>query len=129
MKFVFITVSAPAIRCIMKAADEIALAENGILELRLYYAVTEYSKAKTQRLIDDIADSDMVFVDLMGSPPDVIKAVYCGLEKCKGNVIPYGNSAREYLRLGKFTADSMKSEVGKKPDMAAMKKCRTWQRL
>lgn len=122
MKFVFITVSAPAIRCLMKAADEIALAENGILDLRLYYAVTEYSKAKTQRLIDDIADSDMVFVDLMGSPPDVIKAVYCGLEKCKGNVIPYGNSAREYLRLGKFTADSMKSEVGKKPDMAAMKK-------
>lgn len=122
MKFVFITVSAPAIKCLMKAADEISLTENGILDLRLYYAVTEYSKEKTQRLIDDIADSDMVFVDLMGSPADVIKAVYRGLEKCKGNVIPYGNSAREYLRLGKFTADSMKPEGGKKPDMAAMKK-------
>ena len=76
MKFVFITVSAPAIRCLMKAADEIALAENGILDLRLYYGVTECSKAKKQRLIDDIADSDMEFVDLMGSHADVIKAVY-----------------------------------------------------
>ncbi len=122
MKFTFITVSAPSVKCLMKAVKEISRIEPNILDLRLYYAVSEYSREKTEKLIDDIKTSDMVFVDLMGSPVDIVKAVYKGLEECKGNVIPYGNSAREYLRLGSFSAASMRSSGGKKPDMAAMKK-------
>ena len=123
MKFTFITVSAPAVQCLIKASDLIEGNVPGALDLKLYYAVTEYNAKKTDHLIDDIASSDMVFVDLMGSPVDVVKAVYIGLEKCSGNIIPYGNSARQYMRLGKFTAESMKSNGDeKKPDMAAMKK-------
>ena len=122
MKFTFITVSAPSLKCLMKAAGEISRAEPGILDLRLYYAVTEYSREKTERLIADVSSSDMVFVDLMGSPVEIIKAVNEGLARCKGNVIPYGNSARQYLRLGGFSAEAMRSSGGKKPDMAAMKK-------
>ena len=122
MKFTFITVSAPALKSLMKAAKEIMSLEEGLLELRLYYAVTEYGKEKTDRLISDIKTSDMVFVDLMGSPVDIVKAVYEGLRECHGNVIPYGNSAREYLKLGSFSAAGMMSGGGKKPDMAAMKK-------
>ena len=122
MKFTFITVSAPALKSLMKAAKEIMSLEEGLLELRLYYAVTEYGKEKTDRLISDIKTSDMVFVDLMGSPVETVKAVYEGLRECHGNVIPYGNSAREYLKLGSFSAAGMMSGGGKKPDMAAMKK-------
>ena len=122
MKFTFITVSAPALKSLMKAAKEIMSLEEGLLELRLYYAVTEYGKEKTDRLISDIKTSDLVFVDLMGSPVDTVKAVYEGLRECHGNVIPYGNSAREYLKLGSFSAAGMMSGSGKKPDMAAMKK-------
>ena len=122
MKFTFITVSAPALKSLMKAAKKIMSLEEGLLELRLYYAVTEYGKEKTDRLISDIKTSDMVFVDLMGSPVDTVKAVYEGLRECHGNVIPYGNSAREYLKLGSFSAAGMMSGGGKKPDMAAMKK-------
>lgn len=122
MKFTFITVSAPALKSLMKAAKEIMSLEEGLLELRLYYAVTEYGKEKTDRLISDIKTSDMVFVDLMGSPVETVKAVYEGLRECNGNVIPYGNSAREYLKLGSFSAAGMMSGDGKKPDMAAMKK-------
>ncbi len=122
MKFTFITVSAPALKSLMKAAKEIISLEEGLLELRLYYAVTEYGKEKTDRLISDIKTSDMVFVDLMGSPVETVKAVYEGLRECNGNVIPYGNSAREYLKLGSFSAAGMMSGGGKKPDMAAMKK-------
>lgn len=122
MKFTFITVSAPSICCLIKAAGEINKLSSGSLDLRLYYAVTNYSREKTERLISDIETADMVFVDLMGSPVETVKAVYRGLEKCGGNVIPYGNSAREYLRLGDFSAESMKSSGGKKTDMAAMKK-------
>ena len=121
MKFTFITVSAPALKSLMKAAKEIMSLEEGLLELRLYYAVTEYGKEKTDRLISDIKTSDMVFVDLMGSPVETVKAVYEGLRECNGNVIPYGNSAREYLKLGSFSAAGMMSGGGK-PDMAAMKK-------
>lgn len=122
MKFTFITVSAPALKSLMKAAKEIMSLEEGLLELRLYYAVTEYGKEKTDRLISDIKTSDMVFVDLMGSPVETVKAVYEGLRECNGNVIPYGNSAREYLKLGNFSAAGMMSGGGKKPDMTAMKK-------
>ena len=68
MKFTFITVSAPALKSLMKAAKEIMSLEEGLLELHLYYAVREYGKEKTDRLISDIKTSDMVFVDLMGSP-------------------------------------------------------------
>ena len=122
MKFTFITVSAPSVKCLMKAAKEIAKLEPDLLDLHIYYAVTEYSKEKTARLISDIKTSDMVFVDLMGSPAETIKAVYEGLKGCKGDVIPYGNSAREYMKLGSFSAASMKAAGEKKPDMAAMKK-------
>ena len=122
MKFTFITVSAPSVKCLMKAAKEIAKLEPDLLDLHIYYAVTEYSKEKTARLISDIKTSDMVFVDLMGSPAETIKAVYEGFNDCKGDVIPYGNSAREYMKLGSFSAASMKASGGKKPDMAAMKK-------
>lgn len=122
MKFTFITVSAPSVKCLMKAANEIEQAEAGLLDLRLYFAVSEYSKEKTARLISDIKTSDMVFVDLMGSPAEIIKSVYEGLAGCHGNVIPYGNSAREYLKLGDFSVSAMKASGGKKPDMAAMKK-------
>ena len=88
-----------------------------------YYAVSEYSVSKNEKLMRDIAESDFVFVDLMGSPVSTIGAVNNGLEKCSGNIVPYGNSAREYLRLGAFSASSMKSEnPDKKIDMAAMKK-------
>lgn len=99
----------------MKAAKEIMSLEEGLLELRLYYAVTEYGKEKTDRLISDIKTSDMVFVDLMGSPVETVKAVYEGLRECNGNVIPYGNSAREYLKLGSFSAAGMMSGGGKSP--------------
>ena len=122
MKFTFITVSSPSVKCLIKAAGEIARTEPDILDLKLYYAVTDYSKEKRARLIADISSSDMVFVDLMGSPVETIKAVNEGLEKCSGNIVPYGNSAREYLRLGSFSAEGMRSSGDKKPDMAAIKK-------
>ena len=122
MKFTFITVSAPSVKCLMKAAREVRKLEPKLLDLRLYYVVTDYGKEKTARLISDIKTSDMVFVDLMGSPVETIKAVYEGLKDCRGDVIPYGNSAREYMKLGSFSTASMKASGGKKPDMAAMKK-------
>ncbi len=123
MKMTFISVSSPAIQCMIRAEEAVNTLVPDALELKIYYAVSEYAAKKNKRLTDDIAESDFVFVDLMGSPVSTIKAVCDGLEKCSGNIVPYGNSARQYLRLGAFTAASMQSKnPDKKPDMAAMKK-------
>ncbi len=125
MKLTFISVSSPAIACLIRAEKAVNDLSWGVLELRIYNALSEYSEQKLGLMSEDIAGSDFVFVDLMGAGPEVIKAVLGGLEKCPGNIVPYGNAGREYLRLGDFTADSMKSGGGAvKPDMNAMRKMR-----
>nr|WP_152802242.1 cobaltochelatase subunit CobN [Alkalibaculum sporogenes] len=80
------------------------------------------SEQQIKKMTKDIMDSQMVFVDLMGSTPTIIKAIYKALEGCTGNIIPYGNSAREYLRLGKFTADKSAERTDSKMNMDTMKK-------
>lgn len=122
MKVVFITVSSPAIKALIQSEKLVNNDYENTLDLKLYYATTEFSNKKLEKMVCDIKTSDLVFVDLMGSPPSIIKSVYEGLENCKGNIIPYGSSAREYLRLGKFSASEMKSENKKPPSMEAMKK-------
>ena len=105
MKFTFITVSAPSVKCLIKAAEEISHTEPDILDLRLYYAVKEYGSEKTRRLISDIKTSDMVFVDLMGSPVELFgsrnesfgrqKARYGGNEE---NAVHGGSNGQNHAR-------------------------------
>lgn len=124
MKFTFVTVCAPAVQHLARVQRELDGQYPGQAELKLYYAVEEFGPAQTARLEEDIARADCVLVDLMGSPPTVIQTVERGLARCAGHILPYGASARSYLRLGKFTADSMKSRNPGKaaPAMESMKK-------
>ena len=125
MKITFITVSSPAIKNLVEVGKEICQNYPNILDLCLYYGKKEMDDNKSKEMIEDIKNSQLVFIDLMGSPSSVIKNVYIGLEECNGNVIPFGNSAREYMRLGKFTMDSMKSSNNnKKMNMATIEKMR-----
>jgi cobaltochelatase CobN len=113
MKLTFVTVSAPAI-------DQMV---PGALTLNIYYVASELSLKKSDAMEADVAGSDAVFLDLMGAPPTVVEAVNRGCERSRGNIIPYGASSREYLRLGQFSAASMKkSGDGKAPSMDMMKK-------
>lgn len=121
MKITFITVSAPGIKNLVEAGKDIAKSYPETLDLSIYYGKEELKDEKAKRMIQDIKGSDIVFVDLMGSPSSVIKNVYVGLEECSGNIIPYGSSAREYMRLGSFTMEGMKSQKGKM-DMAAVER-------
>ncbi|MBU5428260.1 cobaltochelatase subunit CobN [Tissierella pigra] len=123
MKITFITVSAPGIKNLVEAGKDINQSYSKILDLNIYYGKEEMSDEKRQQMIEDIKESNIVFVDLMGSPSAIVKDVYIGLEQCNGNIIPYGSSAREYMRLGSFTMESMKSS-NKKMDMAAIEKMR-----
>lgn len=123
MKITFVTVSAPAVKHLIASSEYINKNYGDCLDLSIYYSSIEVDEMKSQKLSDDIKNSDMVFIDLMGSPPSVVDAVYRGLNECSGDVIPYGSSAREYMRLGKFTQESMgSSESMKKPNMEAMAK-------
>lgn len=124
MKFTFVTVCAPAVQYLAQAERDVTRQFPGQVEMKIYYAVTELSSAKMAALEEDVASADCVLVDLMGSPPTVIQAVERGLERCAGQILPYGASSRSYLRLGRFTAESMKSRNPGKgaPAMEAMKK-------
>ena len=118
MKVTVVTVSAPAVQQLIRAAQRLGPKA----ELRLYYAVEEFPAVKQARMEEDIASADCVLVDLMGSPPTVIQAVERGLARCSGQILPYGASCREYLLLGGFSAASMKRRAGEAPSMEAMKR-------
>ncbi|KTE89367.1 magnesium chelatase subunit H [Desulfitobacterium hafniense] len=126
MKLTFVTVSPPAVKNLIAIGKEIEAQYPRALELKLYYGASEPAEEKLAEMTETISQSDLVFIDLMGSSPAVSKAVSAGLEKCRGHIVPYGNSPREHMRLGKFTMEAMKSGgEDKKPDRAAMAKMRT----
>lgn len=120
MKFVFITVCAPAVHHLRQLDDELRRTGSS---LSLFYAAEEFSPEKSAHMVEEIAGADCVLVDLMGAPPTVIQTVEEGLPRCRGQILPYGASARTYLRLGKFTAEGMqRKSSGSAPSMEAMKK-------
>ena len=60
-------------------------------------------------MIEDIKESNIVFVDLMGSPSAIVKDVYIGLEQCNGNIIHMEVLQGNICVLEAFTMESMKS--------------------
>lgn len=119
MNITFITVSAPAVKSLIECSNQINREYGNILNLKIYYALRDMENTKLNEMVESIAQSDLTFVDLMGSPEKIIESVYKGLEFTKGNVIPYGSSCREYLKLGEFQAGTSKD---KSMTMADMKK-------
>jgi len=125
MKITIVTVSTASMNTIAKVNKEFREKHKDLMQLELFYAAGELSDDKREKMKASIENSDAVLVDLMGSPDIIVKDVYLGLEKSKGQIIPFGNSARNYLRLGELSADSMGKGIGsgkKKPNMKAMKK-------
>ena len=121
MKIVFATVSPPAIRSILAVEREIAAQCDVPPELSLYYTISDMTAEKRLELTERIAEADLTFTDMMGSPPRICQAVEDGLRRTKGNIVPYGGFARQYMKLGEFHADPAASE-GRKPDMTKMKR-------
>ena len=112
MKITFVTVSPTAIDSLKKGAGEINAEYGNVLTLKTYYAVADFPKKDLEEMAEDIISGGLVFVDLMGSPPRIIGAVYGALEKCRGNIVPFGSSAREFLRLGSFEPGANRRPAG-----------------
>jgi cobaltochelatase CobN len=110
MKIVFVTVSSTAIRDLLVAGRTIQERYPGVLDLRLLYSGRQVAGPRLDEMRDTIAEADAVLVDLMGSPSEVVAAVDAGLERCRGQIIPFGQTGRSHMRLGALTADSMKME-------------------
>lgn len=125
MKITFVTVSTVALKELVKVGREIDRQYPHALELNLYNANGKLHKEKLKQLVEDIKQSDLVFVDLMGSEPNTITHVYLGLEDCTGNVIPFGSHAREFLKLGAFSSEKMESKDNdRKMDMKSIERMR-----
>lgn len=122
MKLVFITVSSTALKHLIKAKEQVEKNYPGSVEMALYYPKGKVKVDTEKRMVSDIEVADFIFLDLMGTAPQISTLISQGLEHSSGQIVPYGNSLREHLKLGKFTAAGMKSEGSKKPSMESMKK-------
>lgn len=127
MKITIITVSTSTLNMLVKVSRELDREYPGILDLRLIYAGREMSANRRNKMQGQILDSDCVLIDLMGTPEAIVKDVFAALKKTQADIIPFGGSGRDYLRMGELSAESMKGGIGrsiekKKPSMEAMKK-------
>ena len=124
MKLTVVTVSTSSMNTMIKVYKDFRQKYQDMLFLDVFYAAREMSSLRLEKMKKSIVSSDIVFVDLMGTPEGIVKEVYAALKETSGNVVPYGRSAREYMKLGELSADSMKMGSGekKKPDMKAMQK-------
>ena len=121
MKLTFVTVSVTAVKRLIEAEGALRGEYPGALELAVYYAVDELNTEKRERMIRDLATADLAFVDLMGAAPSVRRAVDEGLSYCLGHIVPYGSGAKEALRLGSFTAETLdRMSAGKKSRMKSV---------
>ena len=129
MKFTVVTVSTASIQSLIRVYKQLNKQHPGVLSLDVFYAARNMPQEKRSAMQRSIISSDAVLIDLMGSPEGVVKDVNEALEKARGNIIPYGRSGREYMRLGDISAKTMNMGNGmgvglgeKKPSMKAMKK-------
>ena len=108
-----------------KAIRELNQNASEQIQLDIFYSVAEYSKEKQRRVEEKILAADATFLDMMGAPPANVETVNRACARAAGQIIPYGASPREHLRLGAFTAGAM-GGMGKKegngPSPETMKK-------
>ncbi len=120
MNICFISVSPSALKTLNLVEAELCdlqLAFN----LKLFNAIDEMMPAQLNEMIETIKTYDLVFVDLMGAPPQIQEAVNSASATASGHIVAYGASSKQHMRLGKFSMQNM-SKNGKKPNLAAIKK-------
>ncbi|QZY55861.1 cobaltochelatase subunit CobN [Crassaminicella profunda] len=122
MNLCIITVSTTVLTTIPVVLEKINSQMNQPLDLNLHYAASNFSNDEYLRIKEDICTSDAIIVDLMGSPKKIVEIVYESLETYKGQVIPIGESARDFMKLGSFKANDKMMQSTKKPDMKKIRK-------
>ncbi len=120
MNICFITVSPSALKALNFIEEELRGKLLNI-NLKLINAIDEMPDDELKQMVKFIETYDLVFVDLMGAPPQVQFAVSSASTRAKGHIVSYGASSKAYMRLGKFSMQKM-SKKPKTPSMAMIKK-------
>ena len=112
MKLTFVTVSSPAIKQLINAGKQLNERYPLIMDLKIYHAGSRFDQSKLMELEERLKNSDFIFIDLMGAVEEVTATVIKTMDKIDNNpeILPFGGAAREYMKLGRFTSDSMKND-------------------
>lgn len=122
MYLVFATVSLPAMEALQTIRKDFKKDYPDVV-LEFFDTSRQLEAPEREALERAARTGDFVFVDMMGSHPAVTEAVERGLARNDhGQRVPFGGFLRDYLRLGKFSADGMRNKGHKKPSPDAMKK-------
>lgn len=107
MKIVIFSISNSAIRDTIHFYQQFKEKYPGILHLDLYHANCAIPKEKEARVISTMEEADLVFVDLMSAPREMVRFILKTAPRIKGDCVPMGSSQEEIrglLHLGKLTA-------------------------
>ena len=110
MKFTVTAVSVPALRQISAFEKRYRKQyPEDDLEIVCFYVAGQEQRyvLEPEKLIREIASSDVAVVDTMGASEEFQEIVAKGLEACVGQRIVIGNALREYIRLGSFSMGAM----------------------
>ncbi len=120
MNICFISVSPSALKALNLVETELRELQLAF-NLKLFNAIDEMTPSQLNEMIETIKNYDLVFIDLMGAPPQIQDAVNSASAAASGHIVAYGASSKQHMRLGKFSMQNM-SKKGKKTNAAAIKK-------
>lgn len=105
MKITVASVSLPVCRGLRKAVKN--WKEGSPPDVVVLDAKKELSLEERQCWEERMMDSDLIIVDLMGSPKSVVETVYASLKKTKSDILPIGGFEMTMGRLGSFEPGKM----------------------
>ena len=118
LKIVIISISHPAMSDLIEVYQVFKTEYPGLLELELYDANKVVSRDKEADIRTRLQEAELVFLDLMSAPREVVTFLASAVDDIKGYVIPMGTSREEIqrkLRLGALTYETAKSLFRGKP--------------
>lgn len=96
MKLTIVSVSTVVLSDIVRVYSKFKLKYPDVLELKLYNATRKLNKEKLNELKIAVEEADIVIIDLMGSPAEIIGCVLEALKNCCGCIIPIGNGGESF---------------------------------
>ena len=119
MKITVASVSLPACRGLRKALKN--WKEGLTPDVVVLDAKKELSLEERHTWEERLMDSDLIIVDLMGSPKSVVETIYDSLKKTKSDILPIGGFEMTMGRLGSFELGKMAKKSSGEMNASKMK--------
>ncbi|MDO5061792.1 MAG: cobaltochelatase subunit CobN [Peptostreptococcaceae bacterium] len=119
MKITVVSVSLPACRGLRQAVKN--WKEDPVPDLVVLDGKSRLSEEDRPRWEERMTASDLIIVDLMGSPKSVVETVHNILQKTKADILPIGGFEMSMGRLGSFEPGKMSKGSSGEMSSSAMK--------